>query len=119
MSEQHKATLQRANAAITAGDHEGFLACCHDDVVWTTVGEGSLRGKAAVRQWMQENYLEPPQFTVTRLIAEDDHVVALGTIEVVTDGVATTHAYCDVWRFRDGRMAELRAFVIPESTTDP
>jgi len=27
-------------------------------------------------------------------------------------GTAARHAYCDVWRFRDGLMAELQAFVI-------
>ena len=28
------------------------------------------------------------------------------------EGNARSHAYCDVWRFRDGKMAELRAIVV-------
>lgn len=116
MSEQNNATLQRANAAIRAGDHEGFLACCVDDLVWTTVGQDSLTGKAAVRAWMRDNYASPPSFTVDELIADGDLVVALGTIDVEVDGEPAPHAYCDVWRFREGKMAELRAFVI--CTTD-
>lgn len=98
------------------GDHEGFLACCVDDLVWTTVGQDSLTGKAAVRAWMRDNYASPPSFTVDELIADGDLVVALGTIEVEVDGAPAPHAYCDVWRFREGKMAELRAFVI--CTTD-
>jgi ketosteroid isomerase-like protein len=31
------------------------------------------------------------------------------------DGEPIPHSYCDVWRFRDGRMAELKAFVIPDT----
>ena len=31
MSEANKATLRGADAAITDGDHEGFLHCCTDD----------------------------------------------------------------------------------------
>lgn len=115
MSDQNRATLEQANAAIRAGDHEGFLSQCQEDLVWTTVGQDSLRGKSAVREWMRQNYIDPPQFTVAELIAEEDLVAALGTIQVEIDGVSTTHSYCDVWRFRQGKMAELRAFVVPES----
>ena len=28
-------------AAVSAGDNEGFLAHCTDDIRWTTVGEGT------------------------------------------------------------------------------
>jgi ketosteroid isomerase-like protein len=47
------------------------------------------------------------------MIAEGDFVTAVGEITSTDDaGKATRHAYCDVWRFRDGKMAELQAFVI-------
>lgn len=109
----NKATLQRANAEIVRGNPEGFLSFCTDDIEWTAVGEPPLRGKEAVRQWMKTAYREPPEFTVTQLVAEGDFVVALGEIMVKgEDGRAARHAYCDVWRFRDGRMAQLSAFVV-------
>lgn len=114
MSRQtNKAVLEAANAAITRGDTEGFLAHCTEDVVWTTVGDSTLRGKQAVRDWMATAYRTPPDFTVGQLLEEGDTVAALGDIMVEDDaGVARRHAYCDVWRFRDGQMAELRAFVV-------
>ncbi|WP_400193948.1 nuclear transport factor 2 family protein [Hymenobacter sp. B81] len=113
MPNANKTILQQANAAITAGDYEGFLAHCTDDTEWTFVGEQTLRGKPAVRQWMATAYQQPPRFRVEQLIAEDDFVTALGTIVLPDEsGQAVEHAYCDVWRFRDGKMAELRAFVI-------
>ncbi|WP_460677280.1 nuclear transport factor 2 family protein [Hymenobacter coalescens] len=112
MTNPNKTTLQQANAAITAGDYEGFLARCTEDTAWTFVGEQTLRGKAAVRAWMATAYQQPPRFRVEQLIAEDDFVTALGTITMAEDGQDVEYAYCDVWRFRDGQMAELRAFVI-------
>ncbi|OZI19218.1 ketosteroid isomerase [Bordetella genomosp. 9] len=113
MSQQNKAALQNANAAITVGDIEGFLSFCVDDIIWTTVGGETLHGKEAVRQSMLKEYAEPPRFTVSHLIAEGDHVVALGTIvSRGSDGRLVNNRYSDVWRFRDGRMAELNAFVI-------
>jgi uncharacterized protein (TIGR02246 family) len=112
-SDSNKATLARANAAIAAGDYEGFLAFCTDDTLWTFVGDRTLRGKDAVRRWMAEEYTQPPRFDVHRMIAEDDVLTALGEI-TLPDGEGGTrrHLYCDVWRFRDGKMAELHAFVI-------
>ena len=112
MPKSYKEILEQANAAIAQGDFEGFLAHCTEDTEWTFEGERTLRGKEAVRQWMKATYREPPRFRVDRMIAEGDTVVALGEITLEDDaGKATRYVYCDVWRFRGGRMAELRAFV--------
>ena len=113
MSQSNKAILEQANAAISAGDHEGYLVFCSDDTEWTFVGEMTLKGKEAVRRWMADNYEEPPKFVVTRLLADGDFVVALG--EIMTkdaDGKMVPSSYCDVWRFHDGKIVELKAFVI-------
>ena len=113
MLDSNKKILEKANAAITEGDFEGFLTLCTEDTVWTFEGDQTLRGKAAVRQWMKSTYREPPKFKVQRMIAEDDFVAALGEITLKDEaGKEVEHAYCDVWRFRDGKMAELRAFVV-------
>jgi uncharacterized protein (TIGR02246 family) len=123
MPENHKEILQKANAAIQQGDYEGFLAFCTEDTEWTFVGDRTLKGKEAVRQWMAAEYQEPPKFEVHHLIAENDFVAALGEITLKDEaGKAARHAYCDVWRFRDGRMAGLQAFVIeagPEGGAPP
>ena len=113
MQETHKQVLQKANAAIAEGDHEGFLACCTEDTEWTFVGDQTLRGKAAVRQWMATAYRAPPRFEVHHLIAEGEFVVAVGEIVLQDNqGQARRHAYSDVWRFRDGKMAALQAYVV-------
>ncbi len=114
MSEANKRVLQQANAAVTSGDNEGFLSYCVDDIVWSTVGGETLNGKAAVRAWMVKAYAQPPEFTVRELVADGDFVVAFGDIDCRDDaGASVQYAYCDMWRLRDGKLAELRAFVIP------
>lgn len=113
MSEQNKSILQQANAAIRTGDIEGFLRHCAEDIVWTTVGDSTLRGKGAVREWMVTNYVKPPTFTVNDLVAEGEFVIALGEITTEDDaGRSVRNAYADVWRVRGGLLAELRAFVV-------
>lgn len=113
MSEKNKAILEEANAAIAEGNTEEFLSFCADDTEWTYVGDKTLKGKEAVRQYMATAYLEPPKFTVAYLIAEGDFVTALGDITMKDeDGKAAHYSYCDIWRFCGGKMVELRAFVI-------
>ncbi len=119
MSEKNKAVLEEANAAIAKGDLEGFLSFCADDTKWTYVGDKTLKGKEAVRQYMATTNTEPPKFTVTNLIAEGDFVTALGDITIKDeDGKAVHHSYCDIWRFCDSKMVELKAFVIETEVKD-
>jgi ketosteroid isomerase-like protein len=113
MNLNNKAILETANAAVTQGDNEGFLSFCTDDVTWEFVGDQTLEGKEAIRQYMKTTYLEPPQFMVENLIAEGEFVTAIGKISLKDeDGKMIHYSYCDVWRFRDGKMAELKVFVI-------
>ena len=113
MEINNKAILEKANASVTKGDNEGFLAFCTEDTEWTFVGDRTLQGKEAVRQYMATAYVEPPKFMVENLIAEADFVTAIGQISMKDeDGKMVNYSYCDIWRFRDGKMAELKAFVI-------
>jgi ketosteroid isomerase-like protein len=113
MSEQNKAVLVKANACVVQGDHEGFLSFCTDDTQWTFVGDQTLQGKEAVRAYMKAQYQEPPVFSVENMIAEGEYVTMIGKISLKNESGKMIHyAYCDVWRFREGKMAGLKAFVI-------
>lgn len=109
----NKDVLKMANEAISAGDVEGFLAFCDDDIHWEMMGGVAIQGKEALRQWMKREYVEPPRFSVTDVVAEGDLVVAIGHIEGPdVAGSRSLFSYSDVWRFRNGKMVELRAFVV-------
>jgi ketosteroid isomerase-like protein len=113
MAENNKIILQKANEAVSKGNYEEFLHYCSDDTKWTFVGDKVLNGKEAVRKWIFNEYIEPPKNDVISLIAENDLLTATGQIEVMDEnGYNIKYSYCDVWRFRDGKMAELTAFVI-------
>jgi ketosteroid isomerase-like protein len=113
----NKAILEKANAAVSAGDNEGFLSFCTEDTKWIFIGDKTLEGKQAVREYMAIEYLEPPKFNVENLIAEGDFVTAIGTISLKDkNGKMIDYAYSDNWQFRDGKMAGLKAFVIEISS---
>lgn len=101
------------NSAIARGDYQAFLSICSDDTVWEFMGEKTLRGKAEVRAYMEQHYLQPPVLKVSHLIAEGDMLTAIGEISLLgEDGNWTDYHYCDLWEFRDGLLETLKAFVV-------
>jgi uncharacterized protein len=107
--------LQAANAEMAAGNPEGFLAYCADDIRWEMVGETAvLVGKAAVLEWAKQTYaVAPPQFTTDLWIVEGDWLAVHGDITVQDPKRGPVHSrYCDLWRIQGDKLAELRAFAI-------
>jgi ketosteroid isomerase-like protein len=105
--------LHTANEFIAKGDYESFLAYCTAETKWVFIGERILHGKEEVRAYLKEFYQEPPVFDVEKSIEEGDFVMVTGEIRLRNkDGKYDHFDYCDIWRFEDGKMAELKAFVI-------
>ena len=112
-SDANKRVLEAANDAVARGDVDGFLQYCTDDTTWVFVGDRTLHGKDEVRRWMAQEYLSPPANRVDSLIAEGDALVAVGEITTFdSEGAPSRSQYCDVWHLRDGKLAQLRAFVV-------
>ena len=113
MSTKNKEIVEKVNASFAEGGVEGFLSHCADDVVWTMVGNKTTRGKKAIREWMASMDMEPPKFTVENIIAEGDFVTAYGGMTMKDkEGKTGSYEYCDIYRFRGGKIAELRSFVV-------
>ena len=56
---------------------------------------------------------------VETLISEGEYLTAIGTISLKDEnGNLVDYSYCDVWKLRDGRLTELKAFVIRDSTAN-
>jgi len=113
MSSSHKEIVEKVNAAFAQGNVEGFLSQCADDVEWTMVGEKPIKGKEAIRKWMASMGPEVPKFTVNNILADGDFATCYGDMTMRDkDGKVIPYSYCDIYRFRNGKVAELRAFVM-------
>lgn len=112
--------LESANAEMAAGNPEGFLAFCTDDIHWEMVGDTVLVGKAAVLAWAKRTYaVAPPQFTTDLWIVQKEWLAVHGEITVQDPQRGPIHSrYCDLWRIRDDKLAELRAFAIEVAGAD-
>jgi uncharacterized protein len=112
-AERNKEIVEKVNASFAKGSAEDFLSNCADDIRWEIVGEKTVNGREAIREFMKEMNSEPPQFTVEDVIAEGDKVAAQGNMTMPDkDGNTVPYSFCDVYRFRDGKIVELNSFVI-------
>ena len=113
MSARIKAIIDEVNAAFAANNVEGFLAHCTNDIVWTMVGDRTVSGVEAIRGWMSSMNGEAPTFTVDHVSGDGDTVTAYGDMTMKgKNGAAEPYAYCDVYRFRGDKIAELRSYVV-------
>jgi ketosteroid isomerase-like protein len=110
----NKEILLQANQAISQGDYEAFLTYCTPDTKWVYVGERTITGKEQLRHYLATAY-EGATFTAEQYIEQGAYLTVLGKIRLKQPaGKLVDYAYCDVWQFRDGKLAELYAFVIAE-----
>ncbi|MEJ7560742.1 MAG: nuclear transport factor 2 family protein [Pedobacter sp.] len=110
----NKEILEEINEAIRSGNYDVIIEYCQEDTKWLFVGEHEINGREAVKEYIKDAYLAPPEFT-QHLFADGNYVIATGEISLV-DAYRkwTKFSYCDIWKFEDGKIAELKAFVIPD-----
>ena len=115
MSETNKEIVEKANALLAEGKTEEFLLLCADDVEWTLLAEtpSTMKGREAIGEFMASSQdSEPPKFTVNNTIAEGEIVMSDGDMTMKSrDGEIVPYAYCDIYRFQDGKIAKLLTFM--------
>lgn len=113
LASTHKRVVEQANSAFARNDMEAFLDLCTENIVWTMVGESTITGKKAIREWMKSMDPGSPTITVDQVVAEGDVAIATGSFRMKDkDGREAPFDYCDVYRFEGDRIAELKAYVI-------
>jgi len=104
--------------AYSKWDHAAVLACLTDDIEWVVPGAFRLAGKAAFDNEIEgQGAAGPPEIVVTRLVEEQDIVVAEGTVRnALEEGGVLSLVYCDVFLMRDGLIRQLTSYlmVVPD-----
>ena len=113
MSTKNKQIVEKINDSFAKGNTEGCLDNCADNVVWRMIGDKTITGKNAIREFMASmEGTEPPKFTVDNTIAEGDSVVSYGDMTMTEKGKTTPYSYCDVYRFKGDKIIELTSYVV-------
>ena len=115
MSAKHKDIIEKSNAGFEKNDHEIFLGNCADDVKWTMAGEEPKQGKAAIREWMKSmERFGPPKLNTTAIISEGDFAACYGDMTMKEKDEVNAYSFCDIYRFSDDKITELRSFAVKE-----
>lgn len=117
----NKETVQRYMDAFGRSDFEEVLDCLTDDVEWLIPGFVHLRGKEAFeREAKNEAFVGTPDITVTRLVEEDDVVVAEGSVTSIrADGGVLDAVFCDVFEMRGAKVARLISYLMEIGASTP
>ena len=111
------ASVERFNAAFNRHDVDDIMRCMTPDCVFENTRpapDGTrLVGQAAVRSFWEEFFARSPQarFDTEDFFAAGDRCVVRWTYHWVRDGKAGHVRGVDVFRVRDGQVAEKCSYV--------
>ena len=117
---QNKDIVRTYIDGFTKSDHDQILGCLTDDIRWTVFGAFRLVGKEAYDAEIENPaFTGSPRITITRLVEEDDVVMAEMTLEAQrATGETMRAAMGEVFVFRTGKIAERRAYVVELKEND-
>ena len=110
----NKLTVQKYMDAFAKSDHAEVLSCLTDDVEWNLPGAFHITGKAAFDKEIENDaFVGRPAITVTRLIEEDDVVVAEGRVRCARkEGGELNAVFCDVFVMQNAKIRHLTSYLM-------
>lgn len=122
MSIKNKELTKMITEAFFKGNTEFILHHLAEDIQWNIVGMPVIFGKSDVIRTME--LINPalagcPDLAVKNIIAEGDYVVVESSgnnyssfVKKDTKEKQCSPAYCDVYRFKNGKIQELTTYIV-------
>jgi ketosteroid isomerase-like protein len=110
----NKRTVEAYMDGFRKTDRQQILSCLTDDVEWVLPGAFHVRGKDDfATHIVDDGFVDHPVITITRLIEEDDVVVAEGSVRAPKpDGAFLDLVFCDVFDMRNGKIWKLVSYLM-------
>ena len=111
---RNKETVERYMEGFRRSDHAAILACLHEDVEWIIPGMFKVNGKEAFDKEIENDaFVGRPAITVTRLVEENDIVVAEGSVRSAKkDGGMLNLVFCDVFEMKESKIQRLISYLM-------
>src|SRR5512134_1651631 len=110
---ENRRTVERYMDGFRKSDHAQILSCLTDDVEWDMPGAFHLVGKDAFDKEIEnEAFVGSPTITITRIVEENDVVVAEGAVQAARrDGGLLNAVFCDVFVMTNGKIRRLTSYL--------
>ncbi len=108
-----KQVIDLVNDAFIKNDMPLFLSYCTDDVVWNIIGDKTIHGRDAILGAMTGKAEEGPDSVVEFTVTEGNRTAGTGRFSMANkDGEKKTYRYCDIYTFRDDKIASMDSYVV-------
>jgi ketosteroid isomerase-like protein len=110
---ENKRTVGMYMDGFRRSDHGQILSCLTDDVEWEIPGAFLRSGKDAFDKEIEnEAFAGSPTIIVTRLIEENDVVVAEGSVRTQRkSGEVLSLRFCDVFGMQAGKIKRVTSYL--------
>ena len=110
----NKDTVQKYIDGFNRSNHEQILSCLTDDVEWHMPTAFRLTGKDAVDNEIENDAFKGhPVVKITRMIEEDNVVIAEGTVRVAwKNGGFLNAVFCDVFEMENTKIKHLTTYQV-------
>ena len=110
---ENKRTVERYMDGFKKSDHEQILHCLTEDVEWEMPGAFHIFGKDAFDKEIENDaFVGSPTITITRMLEENDVVIAEGTVRVEKKAGGFLNAvFCDVFTMENGNIRRLTTYL--------
>jgi len=110
---ENKKTVERYMDGFNKSNHKQILSCLTEDVEWEMPGAFHLIGKDAFDKEIENDaFVGNPTITITRMVEEDDVVIAEGAVRVKKrdDGFLNA-VFCDVFLMKNAKIKRLTSYL--------
>jgi ketosteroid isomerase-like protein len=110
----NKETVQRYIDGFNKSDHGQILSCLTDDIEWLMPGAFHLTGKDAFDNEIENDaFSGSPTVAITRMVEENDVVIAEGTVRVAwKHGGFLNAVFCDAFEMENARIKRLVTYQV-------
>ena len=107
-------TIEKYIDGFNKSDHQQILSCLTDDVEWVLPGVFHLVGKEEFDKEIENPAFEGrPIIVVTRMIEENNIVIAEGTVRAKKrDDAFINLVFCDVFEMKNGLINKLTSYLM-------
>ncbi|MRR33146.1 nuclear transport factor 2 family protein [bacterium] len=111
---ENKTTVEIYMDGFNRSNHEQILSCLTEDVEWELPGAFHVFGKAAFDKEIENDaFVGSPTITITRMIEENDVVIAEGAVRVEKKaGGFLNVVFCDVFVMQNAKIKRLTSYLV-------
>lgn len=111
---ENKKTVEKYMDGFNKLDHAQILSCLTEEVIWYIPGAFHVTGKAAFDKEIENDaFVGKPVVVTTRLVEENDVVIAEGTVRVQkASGGFLNLEFCDVFLMQNSKIKQLTSYLM-------